>query len=189
MNIPEGILCSKTHEWVQEGQDASIIGLTDWAVEQLGDVVFIELPEVGSTYSKDEVFATIESGLGFFVPKEKEANYNGKELILAQKTKQTNLRKKLFAFIMEDRQIARADYEVYIDNNKVGYVTSGAPSPTLGKNIGFCMINFENLSSDLVSKLNNVQESLGITMQIMVRNKLYNAKIVKKPFIQKKYNK
>ena len=61
MNIPEGILCSKTHEWVQEGQDASIIGLTDWAVEQLGDVVFIELPEVGSTYSKDEVFATIES--------------------------------------------------------------------------------------------------------------------------------
>ena len=61
MNIPEGILCSKTHEWVMEEQDCAIIGLTDWAVEQLGDVVFIELPEIGSTFSKDEVFATIES--------------------------------------------------------------------------------------------------------------------------------
>jgi len=61
VNIPEGILCSKTHEWVMEDGSQAIIGLTDWAVEQLGDVVFIELPEVGATFSKDEVFATIES--------------------------------------------------------------------------------------------------------------------------------
>ena len=61
MNIPEGILCSKTHEWVIEEGAQAVIGLTDWAVEQLGDVVFIELPEVGATFSKDEVFATIES--------------------------------------------------------------------------------------------------------------------------------
>lgn len=61
MNIPDGILCSKTHEWVAEAQDSATIGLTDWAVEQLGDVVFIELPEVGSVFGKDEVFATIES--------------------------------------------------------------------------------------------------------------------------------
>ena len=61
MTIPEGILCSKTHEWVTQDDSEAIIGLTDWAVEQLGDVVFIELPEVGSTFSKDETFATIES--------------------------------------------------------------------------------------------------------------------------------
>lgn len=61
MNIPEGILCSKTHEWVLEAGSEVTVGLTDWAVEQLGDVVFIELPEVGSSFSKDEVFATIES--------------------------------------------------------------------------------------------------------------------------------
>ncbi|MBQ7287757.1 MAG: glycine cleavage system protein GcvH [Candidatus Gastranaerophilales bacterium] len=61
MNIPDGILCSKTHEWVAEDGNNAVIGLTDWAVEQLGDVVFIELPEVGSTFGKDEVFATIES--------------------------------------------------------------------------------------------------------------------------------
>lgn len=61
MSIPEGILCSKTHEWVSEANDIATIGLTDWAVEQLGDVVFIELPEVGSNFAKDETFATIES--------------------------------------------------------------------------------------------------------------------------------
>lgn len=61
MNIPDGILCSKTHEWVLDENGVISIGLTDWAVEQLGDIVFIELPEIGSKFSKDEVFATIES--------------------------------------------------------------------------------------------------------------------------------
>ena len=61
MNIPEGILCSKTHEWVAQEENVAVIGLTDWAVEQLGDIVFVELPEIGSTYTKDETFATIES--------------------------------------------------------------------------------------------------------------------------------
>ena len=61
MNIPEGILCTKTHEWVLEEGEKATIGLTDYAVEQLGDVVFVELPEIGNTFSKDEVFATIES--------------------------------------------------------------------------------------------------------------------------------
>ncbi len=58
---PEGILCSKTHEWILENDNASIVGLTDYAVEQLGDIVFVELPEVGSTFDKNEAFATIES--------------------------------------------------------------------------------------------------------------------------------
>ncbi len=61
MNIPEGILCTKTHEWILEEGKTAKIGLTDYAVEQLGDVVFIELPEVDNSFSKDEVFATIES--------------------------------------------------------------------------------------------------------------------------------
>ena len=61
MTIPEGILCSKTHEWILADGNKATIGLTDYAVEQLGDVVFLELPEVGSTFAKDETFATIES--------------------------------------------------------------------------------------------------------------------------------
>lgn len=58
---PEGILCSNTHEWVLEEGNTCTIGLTDYAIEQLGDVVFVELPEVDSTFAKNEVFATIES--------------------------------------------------------------------------------------------------------------------------------
>lgn len=58
---PEGILCSKTNEWALENDNVVIIGLTDYAIEQLGDIVFVELPEVGAEFAKGEVFATIES--------------------------------------------------------------------------------------------------------------------------------
>ena len=62
MMVPEGILCSKSHEYLLENDNnVYTVGLTDYAVEQLGDIVFIELPEVGSVYSKGEVFATVES--------------------------------------------------------------------------------------------------------------------------------
>ncbi len=137
----------------------------------------------------NEETTPIESSLGFFVPADKQEDYNGKELILAQKLKQKPLRRKLFAFVMEDRQIARNGYDVYIGNKKAGTVTSGAPSPTLGKNIGFCMIEFNGMDENLVSKLNNPKESIGIDIQVMVRNKLCNAKIAKKPFVVKKYEK
>ena len=61
MMVPEGILCSKTHEYLLEDGNVFTIGLTDYAVEQLGDNVFIELPEAGTEFAKGEVFATIES--------------------------------------------------------------------------------------------------------------------------------
>ena len=61
MTIPEGILCSKSHEYLLENGSNYIIGLTDYAVEQLGDIVFVELPEIGSFFEKGEVFATVES--------------------------------------------------------------------------------------------------------------------------------
>ena len=57
----ESMLCTKTHEYVLEQGDKFEVGITDYAIEQLGDIVFIELPEVGSTFSKNEVFATVES--------------------------------------------------------------------------------------------------------------------------------
>lgn len=57
----ESMLCTKTHEYVLEQGDKYEIGITDYAIEQLGDIVFIELPEVGTEFNKNEVFATIES--------------------------------------------------------------------------------------------------------------------------------
>ena len=59
--MSESMLCSKTHEYLVGSDDKYTIGLTDYAVEQLGDVVFVELPEVGTEYKKNEVFATVES--------------------------------------------------------------------------------------------------------------------------------
>ncbi len=62
MFVPEGILCSKSHEYLLEGENGVfVVGLTDYAVEQLGDIVFVELPEIGSEFAKGEVFATVES--------------------------------------------------------------------------------------------------------------------------------
>lgn len=59
--MSESMLCSKTHEYLVGSDGKYTIGLTDYAVEQLGDVVFVELPEVGTEYQKNEVFATVES--------------------------------------------------------------------------------------------------------------------------------
>lgn len=61
MSLTEGILCSKTHEYILEKDGKYIIGLTDYAIEQLGDIVFLELPDVGAEFVKGEIFATIES--------------------------------------------------------------------------------------------------------------------------------
>ncbi len=62
MNIPDNILCSKSHEFLQDnGGNTYTVGLTDYAIEQLGDIVFLELPEVGDEFSKGDTFATVES--------------------------------------------------------------------------------------------------------------------------------
>ena len=58
---PSDLKYTKEHEWVRvEGSEARV-GITEYAQKQLGDVVFIELPEVGRTLRKGEVFGTIES--------------------------------------------------------------------------------------------------------------------------------
>ena len=59
--MDESMLCTKTHEYLLEKGNGYEIGITDYAIEQLGDIVFVELPEAGLEFSKNEVFATIES--------------------------------------------------------------------------------------------------------------------------------
>lgn len=61
MGRPDNILCSKTHEFIFEKDGKYVIGLTDFAVEQLGDIVFVELPEVGASITKGDVLGTVES--------------------------------------------------------------------------------------------------------------------------------
>ena len=61
MNFTDDILCTKSHEYILKGEVLCTVGLTDYAIEQLGDIVFLELPEVGDKFAKGETFANIES--------------------------------------------------------------------------------------------------------------------------------
>lgn len=60
--VPANLHYAPSHEWVLDNQDGTVtVGITDHAQEALGDVVFVELPEVGNALSKDEEFGVIES--------------------------------------------------------------------------------------------------------------------------------
>jgi glycine cleavage system H protein len=61
LNIPEELSYTRTHEWMRREGDIATIGITDHAQDELGDVVFIELPEEGATFSAGDSFGTIES--------------------------------------------------------------------------------------------------------------------------------
>ncbi len=60
-NIPADLKYSKSDEWVRSEGDEMVIGITDYAQDALGDVVYLELPQVGATLKPGESFGTIES--------------------------------------------------------------------------------------------------------------------------------
>lgn len=62
MHIPEDLHYTDEHEWIRRLRDSTVrIGVTDYAQDQLGDVVFVELPEVGKEIAKDDIVVEIES--------------------------------------------------------------------------------------------------------------------------------
>jgi len=61
MTFPTDLKYTKDHEWVQNSSNDAKVGVTDYAVEQLGDIVHIDLPEVGKTFAAGASFGTIES--------------------------------------------------------------------------------------------------------------------------------
>jgi glycine cleavage system H protein len=61
MNIPENLKYTKDHEWVKVEGDIAIVGVTDFAQGELGDIVFVEIETVGETLEKEETFGTIEA--------------------------------------------------------------------------------------------------------------------------------
>lgn len=61
MEIPTGLLYTKEHEWVLVEDDLVTLGITDYAQSELGDIVFVELPEVGDEVEAAESFGTIEA--------------------------------------------------------------------------------------------------------------------------------
>jgi glycine cleavage system H protein len=61
LNLPEDVRYADDHEWAKKIGDTVRIGISDYAQDQLGDIVFVELPEVGSTFNKGDEFGTVES--------------------------------------------------------------------------------------------------------------------------------
>ena len=120
----------------------------------------------------DENTTPIEAGLAWSVAKNKTEDYNGKAKIEEQL--KNGVAKRLIGLKMLDKSIARHGYEVFYNNEKIGVITSGGISPIRGDNIALAYIkNLDNLT-------------VGSTIQVSIREKLHNAEIVKRPFVEKK---
>ncbi|MEV7097129.1 glycine cleavage system protein GcvH [Amycolatopsis sp. NPDC051045] len=61
MSIPENLKYTKEHEWLSLDGDVATVGITAFAAESLGDIVFVQLPDAGSTVTAGEVFGEVES--------------------------------------------------------------------------------------------------------------------------------
>jgi len=61
LKLPDDIKYAKDHEWVRPADGKAHIGISDYAQDQLGDIVYVELPDIGSTLKKGEAFGTVES--------------------------------------------------------------------------------------------------------------------------------
>jgi glycine cleavage system H protein len=61
MNFPETLRYTKDHEWVKIEGNIATVGITDFAQRELGDIVFVDIPSVGRSMKKEEIFGTVEA--------------------------------------------------------------------------------------------------------------------------------
>ena len=125
------------------------------------------LPLYGQETSMD--ITPLEAGYGFFVKTDKESDFIGKEAL--KKQKEDGLTRKIVGFEME-KGSPRHGYEVYKGDKKIGDVTTGYISPTLGKPIGLALVDID-------------QAEMGNTFEIAVRNRRMPAKVVSRKFLKK----
>ncbi|HCO19141.1 MAG TPA: glycine cleavage system aminomethyltransferase GcvT [Tissierellales bacterium] len=127
------------------------------------------LPLYGHEF--DDTISPLEAGFKYFVKLDKVSDFIGKEALNKQWSE--GLKRKLVGFEMIDRGIAREGYEIYKDGEKIGHVTTGYMSPTLGKIIGNALVKSE-------------YTELGTELDIKIRNKFAKAKVISKKFLNKK---
>lgn len=126
------------------------------------------LPLYGQELTKE--ITPIEAGIGFAVKVDKEADFFGKDTLKRQK--ETGLQRKIVGIEMLDKGIPRTDYEVFVGDKKVGFVTSGTQSPTLKKNIGLALVDIEFAA-------------LNTEVEVQVRKKRIKAIVVRTPFYKR----
>jgi glycine cleavage system H protein len=61
LNLPDNLKYSKDHEWAKQENDSVVVGINDYAQDQLGEIVFVELPETGDVFSEGDEFGSVES--------------------------------------------------------------------------------------------------------------------------------
>jgi glycine cleavage system H protein len=61
MNVPSNLKFTKDHEWIRVEGDVAVIGITDFAQHELGDIVYVEIETVGESLGKEEVFGSVEA--------------------------------------------------------------------------------------------------------------------------------
>lgn len=128
--------------------------------------------EAGMSLYGHEIDASIsplEAGLDWIVRFDK-GDFVGRGALLKQK--EVGLRRRLVGFEMRGRGIARDGYEVWLDGVSAGWVTSGSPSPTLNRNIGFCYLPVQHAQT-------------GRAIQILIRNQPVDAVLVDTPFYKR----
>ena len=159
------------HLWdklLEEGKEFNILPIGLGARDTLR--LEAALPLYGNDL--DENTTPVEAGLSWSIPKDKLDDYNGKKVIMEQL--ENGAPKKLIGLKMLDKSIARHEYEVYYKGEKVGIVTSGGVSPMLNANIAMAYVK-------------NIKEiCAGSVVQVMIREKLHDAEVVKRPFIKKR---
>jgi aminomethyltransferase len=117
----------------------------------------------------DATISPLEADLAWIVKFDK-GDFIGREALLKQKER--GLSRKLIGFEMRGRGIAREGYEVRVEGRPAGWVTSGSPSPTLGKNIGLCYLPLE-------------LATIGRSIEVLVRNQPVEAVTVDTPFYKR----
>ena len=117
----------------------------------------------------DASISPLEAGLSWIVKFDK-GEFVGRDALVRQK--EAGIRRKLAGFEMRGRGIAREGYEVLFGGAPAGWVTSGSPSPTLGKNIGMCYLPAEHAQP-------------GQAIQIAVRGQPVDAATVETPFYKR----
>ena len=118
----------------------------------------------------DDEIKPLESGLGW-ITKLQKGEFIGRDALAELKEK--GVSRKLVGFEMIDRGIARDGFDVYVDDKKVGYVTSASPAPYLKKNIGLALVPVEFAN-------------IGQEIKIDVRGKLLTAAVIETPFYRRK---
>jgi aminomethyltransferase len=111
----------------------------------------------------------LEADLGWIVKMDK-GEFAGRRAL--EKQLQAGVRRKLIGFEMRGRGIGREGYEVFVEGQAAGWVTSGGPSPTLNRNIGLCYLPAD-------------RAAVGRPIQILIRGQLVDAETVATPFYKR----